>query len=156
MEGRGAQQATSRVDFEETIEVAREDEVLDFERPPLEPNRTCDVRRDDRLEPIAPHSGDAPEYPPRIEVQEGAELSDWNGLDWPKFAEAQSSSVPIVIEPERALKDSRGNPRRSTTTNGTGHLRSTNGNTWRTARSVSPKMVWRASMARRRTRAFEA
>src|SRR5207253_1615620 len=30
--------------------------------------------------------------------------------DRPKFAEAQSSSVPIVIEPERAVKDSRGEP----------------------------------------------
>src|SRR3989449_5715002 len=53
-----------------------------------------------------------PEHPRRIEVQEGAELSEWDGLDRPKFAQAHRVSVAIVVETERALQDSRGEPKK--------------------------------------------
>src|SRR2546428_2194464 len=112
MEGRGAQQAALRLDFEETVEAAREDEVLDLECPPLAPERMRDIRREDSLDPLALHSQNPPEHPRRIEVQEGAELSEWDGLDRPKFAQAHRGSVAIVVETERALQDSRGEPKK--------------------------------------------
>src|SRR5207245_5128897 len=108
MEGRGTQQAAFRVDFEETIEAARKDEVLDLECPSLVPEWMRDMRRERGLDPCALHSQNPSEHPPRIEVQEGAELSEWDGLDRPEFAQARRGSVPIVVETERTLQDSRG------------------------------------------------
>src|SRR2546422_6113180 len=108
MEGRGAQQAAFRVDLEETIEAARKDEVLDLERPLLVPEWMRDIRREGGLDPFALHSQNPSEHPPRIDVQEGAELSEWDGLDRPEFAQARRGSVPIVVETERTLQDSRG------------------------------------------------
>src|SRR5881296_2548119 len=82
-----------------------------------------------RPRPFTLHSQNPSEHPPRIEVQEGAELSEWDGLDRPEFAQPHRGSVPIVVETERAFRIRGGNPRRSTTTKGTRHRRSTNGNT---------------------------
>src|SRR5439155_14289975 len=100
------------VDFKETIEVARKDEVLDLECPLLVPEWMRDIRREDGLDPFALHSQNPSEHPPRIEVEEVAELSEWDGLDRPEFAQAHRGSVPIVIETERAFQDSRGEPKK--------------------------------------------
>src|SRR3989454_8800846 len=108
MEGRRAQQAAFRVDFEETIEAARKDEVLDLKCPPLVPEWMRDIPREDGLDPLTPDSRNPSEHPPRIEVQEGAELFERDGLDRPEFAQARRGPVPIVVETERTLQDSRG------------------------------------------------